>query len=151
SIRRHEPPLPVSLPAFLPNPATGAGLAVAGRAHEQHAPLGSAAVFLDAPQVDRIEIADRVPPKEIGVVRLENGWHPGGLEITPAMQRCFVEAAVILAIDGEKVEAGIVRLFIVSKTHLDKTNSFNVVKPHAEPNARMKPAVFGIPVAHQHA
>src|SRR5262249_37642739 len=66
-VRSDQAPFPATAAALLPDPATGHGLAVARRPHEQHAASGPAAVLLDAAQVARLQVANGIPPQDLGL------------------------------------------------------------------------------------
>src|SRR5690348_6935281 len=95
SVGCDESPLPIAPPALFPDPATGGGLAVAGRPHEQHAAFGSPAINFNAPQISRIQVANRVFPKDISLVALQHRRFTRRLEITATAQRRLVQPAVV--------------------------------------------------------
>src|SRR5262249_57440114 len=73
------------------------------------------------------------------------------LAIAAAAEGVLVEPAVVLAIDGNEVEAPDVALIAVPAADADKADALEVVQAHAELEAGSDAAIVGVPVADQDA
>src|SRR5262249_35819356 len=142
---------PATLPAGLPQPATGHRLAVAGGAGQQHPAARPAAVGLDAVEIGRFEIADGVLPELVELLGRQDGGVAGGFVVAAAAQGDLVESTVVLAVDGDKVEAPDVALVAVAAANTDEADALDVIQAHAELEAGSDSAVVGVPVADQDA
>src|SRR5262249_37084280 len=136
-VGRDKAPLPAPPPALLPDPPAGHRLAVAGRAHQQDAPFGPAAVLLDAAQVGRLQIADGVLPQRLHLARHQPrrlAWRRG---IPPAADGDSVQPRVIPAVDRNEPEPGTVALVVINKADVDKADALDLVAAHAQADARV--------------
>src|SRR5262249_14162036 len=137
--------------ALLPDPAAGAGLAVARRAHQQDATAGPAAERLDTAQGLPFQGADRIFSEQIA---LGKGKHPrqaGRLGVAPAAQGDLVELAIIRSTDGSEDEGPVVLLRVVAEQDAEKAHALNLVDAHADVDAVVLMPAARVPVAHENA
>src|SRR5262245_20831808 len=119
----HQAVVPAALTAGLPQPATGHRLAVARGAGQQHAAPRSSAVGLDAIEIRRFEIANGVLPEQVERFGGQDRGVAGRLAIAAAAESDLVEAAVVLAVDGDEVEAPDVTLVAVAAADADEADA----------------------------